>query len=54
VGKESVESDKQTQTPGSVDLNVISQSKHQTYNTEEIKEVMCHISQGTLRLPDAK
>ena len=39
VGKESVLSDYQTLTQGSVDLNVISQSEHQTYNTEENKEV---------------
>ena len=39
VGKESVLSDYQTLTQGSVDLNVISQSEHQTYNTEEKKEV---------------
>ena len=34
VGKESVLSDYQTLTQGSVDLNVISQSEHQTYITE--------------------
>ena len=39
VGKESVLSDYQTLTQGSVDLNVISQSEHQTCNTEENKEV---------------
>ena len=39
VGKESVLSDYQTLTQGSVDLNVISQSEHQTYITEENKEV---------------
>ena len=39
VGKESVLSDYQTLTQGSVDLNVISQRKHQTYDTEENKEV---------------
>ena len=39
VGKESVLSDYQTLTQGNVDLNVISQSEHQTYNTEENKEV---------------
>ena len=39
VGKESVLSDYQTLTQGSVDLNVISQSEHQTYNAEENKEV---------------
>ena len=38
VGKESVLSDYQTLTQGSVDLNVISQSEHQTYNTEEKQE----------------
>jgi hypothetical protein len=31
--------DKQMQTQGSVDLNVISQSEHQTYSAEENKEV---------------
>ena len=39
VGKESVSSVNQTRTQGSVDLNVISQSEHQPYNTEEKKEV---------------
>ena len=39
VGKESVLSDYQTLTQGSVDLNVSSQSEHQPYNTEEKKEV---------------
>ena len=39
VGKESVLSDYQTLTQGSVDLNVISQSEHQTCNTKENKEV---------------
>ena len=39
VGKESVLSVNQTRTQGSVDLNVISQSEHQTYITEENKEV---------------
>ena len=39
VGKESVLSDYQTLTQGSVDLNVISQSEHQTYITEGDKEV---------------
>ena len=38
VGKESVSSVNQTRTQGSVDLNVISQSEHQTYNTEEKQE----------------
>ena len=39
VGKESVLSDYQTLTQGNVDLNVISQSEHQTCNTKENKEV---------------
>ena len=39
VGKESVLSDYQTLTQGSVDLNVISQSEHQTYITEGDKKV---------------
>ena len=39
VGKESVSSVNQTRTQGSVDLNVISQSEHQTYITEGDKEV---------------
>ena len=43
VGKESVLSDYQTLTQGSVDLNVISQSEHQTYITEENKEVRWYI-----------
>ena len=34
-------------------LNIISQSKHHIFNTEKNKEVSWHISQGTLRLPDA-
>ena len=39
VSKESVSSVNQTRTQGSVDLNVSSQSEHQTFNTEENKEV---------------
>jgi hypothetical protein len=35
MGKELVASDKQNQTQGSVNLNVMSQSESQTYNTEE-------------------
>jgi hypothetical protein len=35
AGKELVKIDKQMRTQGSVDLNVFSQSEHQTYNTEE-------------------
>jgi hypothetical protein len=35
-------------------LNVMSQSEHQTYITEENKEVKWHISQGTLKLSDIK
>jgi hypothetical protein len=31
-------------------LNVIPQGEHQTYITEENKEVRCYISQGTLKL----
>jgi hypothetical protein len=46
-------SSKQMRTQGSVDLNVISQREHQTYITEENREVRWHISQGTLRLLDA-
>jgi hypothetical protein len=39
VGKElAKKNDKQTQTQRSVDLNVISQNDHQTYNTEEKQE----------------
>jgi hypothetical protein len=46
--------DKQTRTQGSVDLNGISQRKHQTYIIGENKEVRWHISQGTLKLSDTK
>ena len=35
-------------------LNVISQSEHQTYITEENKEVRWHISQGTLKSSDTQ
>jgi hypothetical protein len=38
VGKE-LGADKQTRTEGSIDLNGISQSEHQTYYREENKEV---------------
>ena len=43
VSKDSAKSDKQMRTQGSVDLNVISQRKHQTYITEKNKEVRQHI-----------
>ena len=49
--------DKQTQTPERLlDLSVFFQSEHQTYTTDESKEVNRYIKsiQGTLRLPDAK
>jgi hypothetical protein len=40
VGKESAKNDKETWTPERVlYLNVVSQSEHQTYITEENKEV---------------
>jgi hypothetical protein len=39
VGKKSVKSDKHTGTGRVLYLNVMSQGKHQTYNTEENKEV---------------
>ena len=43
------------ETPEKVlDLNVISQSKHQTYVIDESNEIRCYISQGTLKLSDAK
>jgi hypothetical protein len=32
----------------SVYLNVISQIDHQSFNTEDNKEVRCHISQGIM------
>ena len=47
--------DKQTPKPERVVyLNVISQNEHQTYISEENKEVRGHISQGTLKLLDTK
>jgi hypothetical protein len=56
VGRESLKSDKQTETQGSVDLNVISQSKHQIYITEGDKEVKRYIKgiQDTLKLSGTK
>jgi hypothetical protein len=51
--KSQQKNEKQTGTPERVlDVNAMSQSKHQTYITEENKEVKA--IQGTLRLPDAK
>jgi hypothetical protein len=44
----------ETDTERVLYLNVMSRSEHQTYITEENKEVRWHISQGTLKLSDTK
>jgi hypothetical protein len=50
VSKESVKMTNRHWHKRVLDLNVISQSEHQIYNTQENKKVRWHISQSTLRL----
>ena len=53
VGKASA-GDRQTNTEIVQNLNVLSQSEHQSYIVQKIQGVRSHSRQSTLKLPDTK